>query len=95
MGQIRDFFQIRFKYIWLTEPNELKSDLEKSPGFVPFWANLTHFVVKPDIPDTSPPDCVTRQFATSIIIKPGISHLTLGSQGCQIGHKIDQIYCKR
>ena len=30
-------------------PNALKSDL-KSPGFVPFRANLTHFGAKPSIP---------------------------------------------
>ena len=46
MGQIRDFFRSDFSLI---EPNVLKTDL-KSPGFVPFGANLTHFGAKPTIP---------------------------------------------
>ena len=33
-------FHIRFQYIWHGAPNVLKSDM-KSPGFVPFRANLT------------------------------------------------------
>ena len=43
MGQIRDFFSSKYtvylNLIW------------KSPGFVLFGANLTHFVQKSDIPD--------------------------------------------
>ena len=35
---------------WLDGPNIPKSDL-KSPGYVPFWDNLTNFGARPDIPD--------------------------------------------
>ena len=45
MGQFRDFFfQTRFHYI-LARRGETKCYeiwSEKSPGIVPFWANLTH-----------------------------------------------------
>ena len=43
-------FQIRFQCIWRGAPKALKYDM-KSPGFVPFAANLTHFGAKPTIPE--------------------------------------------
>ena len=48
IGRIRDFFRPDLSTFWVCEPgtfsdqNVLKSGL-KSPGFVPFGANLTHF----------------------------------------------------
>ena len=36
MGQIREFFQIRFSTFWLGEPKCTESDLKKIPEFVPF-----------------------------------------------------------
>ena len=42
MGQSREFFRGVFKY------TKIRS--EKSPGFVPFGANLTHYVLLFDIP---------------------------------------------
>ena len=49
MGQIRGFFRSDFSAFGAPAPNALKSDL-KSPGFVTFGANLTHFGDKPTIP---------------------------------------------
>ena len=45
----RGFFRSDFSAFGALAPNALKSDL-KSPEFVPFGANLTHFGAKPTIP---------------------------------------------
>ena len=49
MGQIRDFFRSDFSAFGA--PRQMHWNLIwKSPGFVPFGANLTHFEAKPTIP---------------------------------------------
>jgi len=42
-GQIRGFFQIRFSTFWRGAPKCTESDLEESPDFSHFGANLTEF----------------------------------------------------
>ena len=49
MGQIRGFSDQISVHFGSMSQNVLKSDL-KSPGFVSFDANLSHFEAKPDIP---------------------------------------------
>ena len=39
IGTNMGLFQIRFQYIWLIEPNVLKSDLKKSP-ICPIWGPI-------------------------------------------------------
>ena len=52
MGQIRDFFLDQISvHFGSASQNVLKSDLKKSPGFIPFWANLTHFGAESEIPE--------------------------------------------
>ena len=57
-GTYLRLFNINFSTDWLTEPNCTETDLEsqtvlklilKSPGYVPFVANLTQFGDNPDI----------------------------------------------
>ena len=53
MGQIRDFFQIRFQYVLARRVKLCWSTIWKSPDFEPFGNNLTHLVPKCNIPGFS------------------------------------------
>ena len=46
MGQIRDFFRSDFSTFWRPRAKMYWNLIWKSPGFVPFGANLTHFASK-------------------------------------------------
>ena len=70
MEQIRDFFRSDFSTFNILAHRAKKywNLIWKSPGFVPFEADLTHFGTKADILDAEEEDLRTWRILISVIV---------------------------